>query len=413
MTAPWFTEAAKRYARSNAQTLTWMLDRPRLHGVFLNTKMNPLTLADYTAEDGWRGPDHVYGWIQGRGLEALATHARAFAAQDPELAARLHNAAADVYTALDGLREQDGHAYFCYDRDMQPIRFVDGTPQAQERPADIFTYSDIFVAKGLVAAAAAHAPDQLPRHVARLETIIAAIEDGRFQMDEKLPLSEASLAGEPADFGPRMIMLSAGGMLARIGMAERTGFADRFIAYVIEHHFDPATGLLRNVPGQDACNVGHGIEFVGFALDHLGADADPALLKTLKTILVSSFSKGFAGPGVRLVVSAETGAPISPYCPWWSLPETIRSAALCYERSGDPAVLAVWQAADQAFFERYWRPEAAIAYQCLTESGPIDYVPATPDLDPGYHTGLSLLAAIETVARLPKILQPEQFDGIA
>ncbi|MFP9137282.1 hypothetical protein ACLI1C_08875 [Devosia sp. XGJD_8] len=401
MTSSFFTEASRRYAQSNAQTLSWMLDRPRLRGAFLNTKLNPLTLADYTTADGWRGPEHIYGWIQGRGLEALATHARAFATDSPELAARLHNAAADLYTALDSLRSEDGHAYFCYDAQMQPIRFVGDVPLAQDRPADIFTYSDIFVAKGLVAAAAAHAPDQLSRHVAKLETIIAAIEDGRFQMDEKLPLNAATLASEPADFGPRMIMLSAGGLLRRVGMAERTGFADRFIAHVIDQHFDPGTGLLRNVPGQDACNVGHGIEFVGFALDHLGADADPALLRTLQTILVSSFSRGFAGPGIRLVVSAATGAPASPYCPWWSLPETIRSAALCYERSGDPAVLSVWQAADQAFFERYWRPEASIAYQCLTDAGPIDYVPATPDLDPGYHTGLSLLAAIEVVARLP------------
>jgi mannose/cellobiose epimerase-like protein (N-acyl-D-glucosamine 2-epimerase family) len=401
MTVPFFTEASQRYAASNAQTLAWMLDRPRLRGSFLNTKLNPLTLADYSAADGWRGPDHIYGWIQGRGLEALATHARAFARQDSALASRLHNAAADLYGALDGLRAEDGHAYFCYDAQMQPIRFVDGTALPQKRPADIFTYSDIFVAKGLVAAAAAHAPDQLARHVAQLETVIAAIEDGRFQMDEKLPLGAASLASEPADFGPRMIMLSAGGLLARVGMRERTGFADRFISHIIDHHFDPATGLLRNVPGQDACNVGHGIEFVGFALDHLGADADPGLLKTLQTILVSSFSRGFAGPGIHLVVSAETGAPVSPYCPWWSLPETIRSAALCYERSGDAEVLAVWQAADKAFFARYWRPEASIAYQCLTDAGPIDYVPATPDLDPGYHTGLSLLAAIEVVARLP------------
>jgi len=33
----------------------------------------------------------------------------------------------------------------------------------------------------------------------------------------------------------------------------------------------------------------------------------------------------------------------------------------------------------------------------MTRDGPVDFIPATPDLDPGYHTGLSLLAAI-TVA---------------
>jgi hypothetical protein len=404
MTNHFFTDAGRRYMASNARTLNWMLDRQALHGKYLNTKMNPLTLADYSAADGWRGPNHVYGWIQGRGLEAITTHALAFAESDSELSSRLNATSAQLYGALDHLRAADGHAYFCYDADMTPIRFVEGAQIVQDCSRDIYTYSDVFVAKGLLAAATAHAPTDISRHLAKLETIITAIEDGRFQMDEKQPLSAASVAAEPNDFGPRMIMLSAGGLLQRLGLGERTAFADRFIAHVIDNHFDPATGLLRNVPGRDDCNVGHGIEFVGFALDHLGADPDPSLLKTLQAILLASFNKGYNGPGVHLVVSTVTGAPTSPYCPWWALPETIRSAALCYERTGDTAVLKAWQAADKAFFGNYWREEASIAYQCLTDAGPIDYVPATPDLDPGYHTGLSLLAAIDVIKRLPKNL---------
>src|SRR5690606_12121348 len=109
---------------------------------------------------------------------------------------------------------------------------------------------------------------------------------------------------------------------------------------------------------------------------------------------------GFHDPGIRLTVSAKTGEPLSPYCPWWSLPETIRSAALAYERSGRQEVLAVWQKAHTAFFTNYWRGASAIAYQTRTEAGAVDYVPATPDLDPGYHTGLSLLAAINAASRI-------------
>ena len=105
-------------------------------------------------------------------------------------------------------------------------------------------------------------------------------------------------------------------------------------------------------------------------------------------------------PGVRLAVSAASGEPTSPYCPWWSLPETIRAAALCFERSGNRAVLEVWRTAHEAFFGTYWRGEPAIAYQTMTTDGPVDFVPATPDLDPGYHTGLSLLAAIEAARRM-------------
>ena len=63
-------------------------------------------------------------------------------------------------------------------------------------------------------------------------------------------------------------------------------------------------------------------------------------------------------------------------------------------------MLDIWRRAHAAFFDTYWRGEPAIAYQTMTRDGPIDFVPATPDLDPGYHTGLSLLAAVEAAARM-------------
>jgi mannose/cellobiose epimerase-like protein (N-acyl-D-glucosamine 2-epimerase family) len=219
-------------------------------------------------------------------------------------------------------------------------------------------------------------------------------------MGEETPPSPATIAAEPDDFGPHMILLGAAGLLARIGQADRGAYADRFIAHVLDRHFDPASGLLRNVPGEDACNVGHAIEFVGFALDHLPADADAGLVATLETILLASVRHGLKGPGIVLAVSAATGRPLSPYCPWWSLPETMRSAALAFERTGSGAALDVWKAAHRAFFVAYWRGAPPIAYQCRTTDGPVDYVPATPDLDPGYHTGLSLLAAIGVADRM-------------
>jgi mannose/cellobiose epimerase-like protein (N-acyl-D-glucosamine 2-epimerase family) len=185
-----------------------------------------------------------------------------------------------------------------------------------------------------------------------------------------------------------------------LGLADHAAYAERFIGHVLERHFDPATGLMRNVPGQDACNVGHGIEFVGFALDWLGADADSGLAATLERVLVASFRAGFVGPGITLSVSAATGQAQSQHCPWWSLPETIRAAALCHQRTGSADTLDVWRRADAAFFGSYWRGEPPIAYQTLTAAGPVDFVPATPDLDPGYHTGLSLLAAIHAADAL-------------
>ncbi|EUC01309.1 N-acylglucosamine 2-epimerase [Rhizobium sp. CF080] len=401
MAMDFFAEARTTYAAANAGTLYWMLQRPMLGGGFLNTKQNSLTLKDYGAEDGVRGPDYTYGWIQGRGLEAVVTHAEFFGAELPPLAEKLDAAGRRLYDLLANLQKPDGHAYFCYDRDMQAV-YADQSNlvRHQEKPALIYTYSDAFVAKGLVAAASRYGLPDIADHLAYFDRVIAAIETGRFQMDERRPLSLDSPAEQVDDFGPRMILLGAAGMLKRFGHTAHLAFADRFIAHVIDRHYDAATGLLRNVPGEDSCNVGHGIEFVGFALDYLDDTADPALIDKLERILVSSFDKGFVGPGITLTVSIKTGEAQSPYCPWWSLPETIRSAALVHERTGSAASLDVWKAAHAAFFERYWRGTPPIAYQTKTKDGPVDFVPATPDLDPGYHTGLSLLAAIHAADRL-------------
>lgn len=407
MAMDFFAEARTTYAAANAGTLYWMLQRPMLGGGFLNTKQNSLTLQDYGAQDGVRGPEYTYGWIQGRGLEAMIGHAEFFESELPPLAEKLDAAARRLHGLLAALQKPDGHAYFCYDRNMRAV-YADqaNVVHAQEKPALIYTYSDAFVAKGLVAAASRFDLPDIADHLAYFDRVIAAIENGRFQMDERRLLSLDSLAAQADDFGPRMILLGAAGMLKRAGHTAHLAFADRFIAHVIDRHYDAATGLLRNVPGEDSCNVGHGIEFVGFALDYLDDTADPALIEKLERILVSSFDKGFVGPGITLTVSIKTGEAQSPYCPWWSLPETIRSAALAHERTSSPESLGVWKTAHAAFFERYWRGTPPIAYQTKTKDGPVDFVPATPDLDPGYHTGLSLLAAIRAADRLKPQTRP-------
>jgi len=395
-------EAAARYGAANAATLRWMLDRPRRAGGFLDTCFNPLERRDYTHADGYRGPHYLHGWIQGRGLEALAEHGQALADHDADLSARCRAAATDLHEALAQLIGPAGHAFFRYDSARLPLLCVPDAPvRRQVTEPDIYTYSDAFAAKGLVAAARWLGDARLPEWEAYLDRVIAAVWDGRFQMDELAPLSAANAAAQPADYGPRMILLGAA------PLARDSAYAARFIDHVLTHHLDADTGLLRDVPGQDACNPGHAIEFVGFALAALPDDADRALVATLGRILGASFRAGFAGPGLALKVSVGTGHALSPYRPWWSLPETIRAAALVWARTRSDAALAIWQAADTAFFSHYWLGNPPVALQTRTLQGPVDYVPATPDLDPGYHTGLSLLGA----ARVAQSANTRGHDG--
>ncbi len=392
-----FVRARDAYVDVNARTLRWMLARPRRHGAFVDTKVNSVTLRDYGPQDGWRGPDVTFGWIQGRALEAIATHAAFFEREDPALSAELDAAGRTLYAALADLFAAHGHGYFAYDGALRPVwPDAQGELRPQGPARDLFTFSDTFVLKGLVAAATRYAPADVDVHVASLLRVVAAIEEGRFVSDERQALDDAARAGIRDEYGPRMILLGAASMLRALGQQEAAAFGRRFIDHVLDRH-RTAGGALADVPGEDVSNPGHAMEFVGFGLEWLEGTDDAATVAALRDVFLASARIGFHGPGIAAKVVLSTGEPIVPLCPWWSLPETIRAAALLFDRTADPAILAVWKRAHELFFAHYWRGEPPLAYQTVGAQGPVDAVPATPDLDPGYHTGLSLLAAIRLV----------------
>ena len=408
----------RRYVDCNRRALEWLLARGDLHDGFLNTKINSITLADYTRADGWRGPAYTYGWIQGRGLEALALHAAFFEREDAGLVARLDAAGRRLYRRLAGLFERDGgHLYFCYNADFVPVICgADGGEEPQAAAGDLYTYADVFGIKGLLAAAVRYGDDAgRERYLSHLERLIAALHGGRFRHDERQRL-DPQYAPAHDEFGPWMIVLGAAGLLDDLGLGGRSDFGPRLIQTVLNRFWPgmtrPGVDLVPDWGGAPQSNPGHALEFVGFALKAQGEAIDSPTLDALTRIFRAAFAAGFRGPGIVLSVDAASGAPLSPQCPWWSLPETIRAAALLNERCADAASASVWAQADEAFFSRYWRGEPPVAYQTLTDAGPVDFVPATPDLDPGYHTGLSLLDAVQAIDRRLGA-PPDEPEGIA
>ncbi len=396
-----FQHTRSRYLQVNRAALEWQLSRMTLDQPLINTKLNSISLHNYTAIDGLRGPQFMYGWIQGRGLEAMATQAAFLKNYDLDLSRRLDVQAGALYLFLNNLYTKDKAAYFCYDQAFKPICSRDPTgltPQLRED--NLYSYADLFVTKGLIAAAHRHAPEDLPAHLLTLSRIINAIKDGRFIIAESDQLTELALMDQAADFGPRMIALGAAALLHRLNLNEHDNFSGQFIQHILDHHLDAPTGLLANEPGGNVCNIGHGIEFAGFTLEIYRESVSAELATKLCRIIAHSFHAGFNGTGLPISINLPSLTPINANCPWWSLSETIRAASLGYAVSGDIDLFDIWQAADTAFFTHFWRNDPPIAYQTLTSNGPVDYVPATADLDPGYHTGLSLLAAIEAAERI-------------
>lgn len=388
----------QKYQELNIAALSWLLGRPDLAGGWLNTKTHSITLRDYDDSDGARSPHFTYGWIQGRGLEALVTHAAAIRNSEPALAAAAEERVKALYRALVTLFDRFGDSFFLYDADCNPIYLDEGQPRPQGTGLPFGTYSQAFMLKGLIAAAEVFDRDRLAKWRALLDELVARIETGKFLQNERQLLSAEALAREAESYGPRMILLGAAAMLRRRG--HEASFGDRFIDHVLERHLDPCTGLLRDTPGGDLCNPGHAIEFFGFALDFIGADDQrvPLLLEGL----LAHCRAGFQGPGVAIAVSVNTGAVIEPFFPWWTLPETIRATALAYEKTGDSRFLEYWDRAHAAFWANYLHKDLPVAVQNRDWTAPVDRVPATPDLDPLYHTGLSLLGAIEAVERLSR-----------
>jgi len=394
-------QARHTYLAANRDALGWQLSRMQVDKPLINTKLNSLSLEEYTESDGMRGERYIYGWIQGRGLEAMLMHAACFKRSDPGLSHSLDEKAAALYTFLFELYAGQNGGYFCYDESLNPVCCAaTEVVTRQQRDDDIFTYSDIFIVKGLIAAASRFDPHNLQKHLTALDDIIDAIRRGRFLLAESGDLTESALACQAQDFGPRMIALGAASMLHQLGLADHAVFSTDFIDHILVNHLDKQTGLVANVAGASLCNPGHGIEFAGFALELERETLSRDLAKQLGSIITASYRAGFNGIGIRLLVDIPSMKPIDSRCPWWSLPETVRAAALAYEATGSSDYLNVWKSAHDAFFTHFWRKDPPIAYQTLTDSGPIDSVPATPDLDPGYHTGLSFLGAINVVDRL-------------
>lgn len=126
MNHDWLRSAAKRYDDCNRATLEFILSRAPLKGAFVDTKVHSISGENYDGACGIRGPEFTFGWIQGRALEALMTFARFYHDRDPDLSRRLVDRARLLFDGLDALFRRDGHVYFLYDRDLQPVRGLEG-----------------------------------------------------------------------------------------------------------------------------------------------------------------------------------------------------------------------------------------------------------------------------------------------
>ena len=125
---------------------------------FVDTKLSLLNGEDFADADSVRGKGAIYGWIQGRGLEALAGHARWLRERGGEdgLVARMEKMMREVLDSLQRLRERNaGHLCFLMEPDGCPFT-LDAAGKATPLAVGAvhpYGFSDLFCSKGMFAAA--------------------------------------------------------------------------------------------------------------------------------------------------------------------------------------------------------------------------------------------------------------------
>jgi mannose/cellobiose epimerase-like protein (N-acyl-D-glucosamine 2-epimerase family) len=444
---------AGKLDKITADNLRFLVKRNRdLPGdAFLDCKVKILTGEEFgpllkkTGLDVYRD-DMVFSWIQGRGLEALSVHLMGLdriktllPAERSRLQTEIPEILSRVTARMEKLRETNGgRVWFAHlAGDGKPVVFTGGKAAPLNAIPPESNYSDIFYSKGLFAASAALEDASLRgKAAAYFRKTVKDILGKKFKTDQQPvnPGGKPFGAGGTVSFGPAMIAL---GGLALFTSLDRDPFwieaGKEIIDSVIKNHvslgqfafleeFDTVEFLdskgapARDESGAVICDPGHALEFAGLAAKFLLAAAgrdgqikETPLFALCRDILPKLMERAFAlghnpqAGGICKSVNLLTGEPVNSGMPWWSLSETMRAAALL---SGlFPEEAAAVPAADifrscASDLELYIRPDFhSLAVQTRDSRGrPADVMPAVPDADPCYHTGLSLLDALSVIA---------------
>jgi hypothetical protein len=444
--------AARDYEVMLVSILDAILERyerdPSYH--FINTKLSIITGEDFPeladASRDFKGKSAVYGWIQGRGLESLVGHirwlAKCSALSERERAdriGRLTAMVADVFDQMEKVRARcGGRVWFVTTPDGQPF---DIGPDGRRRPFDLAgqatTSGDRFYVKGMIASAALLGrQDKLAQARDYLRQVVADIEEGRSGVDRFSFDPKNKVQSVPGRFGHgnRMIAIGAIALFAELlNEDEWFEIGERFVRHIVDRYIN--LGQFSNLQpydfyetidakgnpwvedGRILSDPGHSLEFIGLAAKFLlllrdRPEKTPSQRELLErcaeifpNVLARNFANGFnpkAG-GICKAFDLISRKPINSDMPWWSLPETMRAAAellhLCPDAVKAP-LLKVIADCSNGFVRRFVnRRVHLMAYQTIDKAGkPVDVIPATPDADPGYHTGLSIIDFLRCIA---------------
>ncbi|HEY9053897.1 MAG TPA: AGE family epimerase/isomerase [Rectinemataceae bacterium] len=402
-------------------------------GDWIDMKFDPRTGVERGGESGPYARRVVYGWIQGRALEAMSAFIR-WRESSPERASPdAARVAESLYAGIirSCFPGRDGHLRGGFAMDPAGTRLGEAPFDATGAGWSA-TLTSLFLLRGLIS----YAP--LSRQEEDSGWIVSALRDAidaalRGEcLNDQLSygasgggVSQKDIEARLRGYEGRMIALGACRLLyERTRDSADRSRGIRLVSSVLEGHFfrnsagrawlsDLPVGRREGVPefgsiqGPEsrrtwAVNPGHIIEFAGLALQfhRVAGGIEEDDLAHVGELATTSWRLGRAPfGGIVRGMDGRDGSILDPHCPWWSSFESIRTFAELYLQSEDAqarsgcveTIKSCLECIESAYLGQ---SKTGIPVQTLSLEGRVeDFIPATPDLDPGYHTGMPLMDA--------------------
>lgn len=426
-------------------------------GNWIDMKIDPVTGAEREGRSELYARDRIYGWIQGRGLEAMSFFLRwkdSMPGGDVQLtgnhdAASLQAECERFARATEALYRQIVETCFP-GRDgrlrggfvMSPQGLDPHVPGHGDLGGNGgTTLTALFLLRGLLAhASLQHGREYAGWIVRAMRNAIDAALRGECRNDQLSFGTKggggSGNAGENGSDGVRphgddprlrgyegrMIALGACRLLfehTRDPVDRERGA--RLVESVLGQHFfrngegvawladfgrprgsDPMSPIREDAAEAVGVNPGHIIEFAGLALQfHRIAGGIPVKhLGLLVELAISSWHSGQAPcGGIVRGMDGRSGDILDSHCPWWSSFEAVRSFTEVFLLTEDAQLREkcleiIGHSLDCIESVYLGSSKTGIPVQTVSAEGQVvDFIPATPDIDPGYHTGIPLMDA--------------------
>ncbi|MFI4910889.1 MAG: AGE family epimerase/isomerase [Sedimentisphaeraceae bacterium JB056] len=409
---------------------------------WVDTKISLITGEDFAADDFLRGRNTVYAWIQGRALEAMTLHADWFEQNSIELdlVARIKDVLHELLSKLEYSRSINcGHLSFFMNKDGRAFRLSsDCQPEYfTDMACQNYNLSDLFCSKGMYVAAKYLGFGKSERDAKDYcLDVIDAVWDGNFVSDQVSFRGEISSCGRILNsIGPYMLSLDTAELLLKDDPEYASDLAGKIIDRILTYHvnlrgewgFGHQFDCVENIDSSYApltanktveSDPGHSIEFCGLTMRFINNFKKFAMLPEdisrfddYEDIIKSVFKKNFTNGYVEIPGGICKGYDlvsrniIDSDMPWWNLPEAMRAALCCASTGSFKEVEEfrdIFNKCHNSFVNNYIRPEYNyISIQTIGADGMVkDTIPATPDIDPGYHTGICLIDCLKVLEEI-------------